>query len=135
MFGTMGRNALQAGDLLGDAGAGAFGQGDGGGPFTQRERLALRRVLLAQFALDDLQLLAQVEFALAAVNFLLHLRLNAAFQFKHIQLAREQGADAVQAFFRIEGFQHFLARGAGEGQGGGDQVGEAAGWFTFSAVT
>ncbi len=83
---------------------------------------------LAELFLDGFQLLAQVEFALGLRELALHLGLNAAAEFKQLELAREVAVDFVEALAAIEHFEQTLALRRGQGgEVAGDEIGQAAG--------
>ena len=68
-------------------------------------------VTFAEFVLHHADLFAQEKIALAFVHFLLHLCLNAVFQFQYIQFPRQNGGDALQSVVRVGDFQNFLPNG------------------------
>ena len=83
---------------------------------------------LAELFLDGLELLAQVEFALALRELALHLGLDAAAQLEQFELAGEVAVDFVEALPAIEHFEQALALRGGEGREvAGHEIGQAAG--------
>ncbi len=84
-------------------------------------------VAFAQLLLDGLQLLAQIELALALRKLALHLRLNAAAQFQQFQLAREVAVDLVRRARAVGLLEQLLPLGrAQRGQVAGDEIGQRA---------
>ena len=65
-------------------------------------------VLLAQFLLDGLHLLAQVVLALRLLHAVLHFALDLVAQLLDFQLLRQVLVDLLQANVDIGGLQHFL---------------------------
>ena len=65
-------------------------------------------VLLAQFLLDGLHLLAQVVLALRLLHAVLHFALNLVAQLLHFQLLRQMLVDLVQPHAHVGGLQHVL---------------------------
>ena len=91
------RHARQPVQLAHGLGLHFFGHAGGFQLFAQFLDIALRIVALAQFLLDGLQLLAQIELALALRKLALHLRLDLPAQFEQFQFARQVAVDLVQA--------------------------------------
>ena len=79
--------------------------------------VARRLVAFAQFFLDGLQLLAQIELALALRELPLHLRLNAAAQLEQFQLARQVAVDLVRAATLPSSCSSRCCRSAGLSEG------------------
>ena len=90
---------------------------------AQFVEFALRVVAFAQFLLDGLQLLAQVELPLALGKLPLHLGLNPVAQVEQFQLAREMAVDHGQARLPVGLLQQLLPLDVGErGQVAGREI-------------
>ena len=70
--------------------------------------VALTFVLLAEFLLDCLHLLAQIELALRLLNLVLHFGLNLVTQLLNFQLLRQVLVNLFQADTNVRRFQYFL---------------------------
>ncbi len=85
-------------------------------------------VLLAQFLLDGLHLLAQVVLALRLLYAVLHFALNLVAQLLNFQLLRQVLVDLLQPHLDVGRLQHVLLVARRERrQRGGDEVDHAAG--------
>ena len=100
---------------------GQLGRGD---PLAQLPDLGLGLVLLAELALDRLQLLAQVVLALALLHLRLDLRLDLRAELDHLELAREQLREPAQAPGDVDLLEQLLLLGGRDPQRPGDQVRE-----------
>ncbi len=103
-----------------------FRQVLGGDLFTQFVDLARQRIAFAQLGLNGLHLLAQIELALAAIDFALHPRMDLIFEFENVQFFRQQNREALQAILRTEGLQQFLLDGHIHLDRRRDQIGQPA---------
>ena len=81
-------------------------------------------VALTQLVLDRLELLAQHELALALVDVLLHLGLDARAELQHLDLAGEDLAEAAEAHRYANLLEDLLLLGHRQAQRRGDQVRE-----------
>ena len=88
--------------------------------------LGLLRVVLAQLALDGLQLLAQDVLALGLVHLGLDLGLDLALQLEDLDLASEEAGDELQALDDVDRLEQLLALLGGHVRAVGDHVGEQA---------
>ena len=88
--------------------------------------LGLLRVVLAQLALDGLQLLAQDVLALGLVHLGLDLGLDLALQLEDLDLAAEEAGDELQALDDVDRLEQLLALLGGHVGAVGDHVGEQA---------
>src|SRR5690606_30200173 len=79
-------------------------------------------IALAQFALDGLQLLAQIVLALHLFHLALGFALNLAAQFEHFQLFAKNGDQAAQLGFGTVQFQHGLGFFQVDADVGGNRV-------------
>jgi hypothetical protein len=93
VLGRRGRQALEAGELAVGLPADLVGQVDGAELLAQLVGLGRLLVELAELLLDRLELLAQDELALAAVDLGLDLRLDARADGDDLELAREDGRE------------------------------------------
>ena len=85
----------------------------------------LALVAFAEFLLDGLELLAQIELALALRELALHLGLNLLAQFQQFYFARQLLVDVFEALRRIVFLEHQLAFGVPEaGQSARDEIGQ-----------
>ena len=89
--------------------------------------LGLLRVVLAELALDGLQLLAQDVLALGLVELRLDLGLDAALELEDLDLAGEERGDELEALDDVERLEQLLALLGGHVRAVGDHVGEEAG--------
>ena len=122
-----GGDARQALQLLQRLGLDLFGHAGRFDLLAQVLDIALRLVALAQFLLDGLELLAQVELALALRKLALDLRLDLAAQFEQFGLAGQVAMHLAGARFHVQLLENRLALGMAEvGQGAGDEVGQFA---------
>ena len=84
-------------------------------------------ILLAQFLLDGLHLLAQVVLALRLLYAVLHFGLNLVAQLLNFQFLRQMLIDLLQPHPHVGGFQRVLLVGRRERrQRGGDEIHQAA---------
>ena len=88
--------------------------------------LGLLRVVLAELALDGLQLLAQDVLALALVELGLDLGLDAALELEDLDLAGQERGDELEALDDVEGLEQLLALLGGHVRAVGDHVREEA---------
>ena len=89
--------------------------------------LGLLRVVLAQLALDRLELLAQDVLALGLVHLGLDLGLDPTLQLEDLDLVGEEVGDELQALGDVDGLEHLLALLGGHVRAVGDHVGQEAG--------
>ena len=99
-----------------------LGQLGGCDPLAQLVDLGLGLVLLAELALDRLELLAQVVLALALVDLRLDLRLDLGAELDHLELAGEDLGEAAQAARDVDLLEQLLLLGGRDPQRPGDQV-------------
>ncbi len=92
----------------------------------QVDQVAREDIAFAEFGLDLLHLLAQVEFALALIHFILDTAVDFIFQFEHIQFLGQQFVDALQALARVFHQEQLLALGQVDGNCRGDHVRQPA---------
>ena len=76
--------------------------------------IALAFILLAQFLLDRLHLLAQVILALGLLHAVLHFALDLVAQLLHFKFLGEMLVNFLQAHANVEGFERVLLVGGGE---------------------
>ena len=96
-------------------------------PLPQLVDLRLGFVLLAELALDRLQLLAQVVLALPLLHLGLDLGLDARAELDHLELAREDLREAAQAAGHVGLLEQLLLLLDRDPQRAGDQVRERRG--------
>ena len=89
--------------------------------------LGLLRVVLAQLALDGLELLAQDVLALGLVHLGLDLGLDPALELEDLDLVREEGRDELEALDDVDRLEHLLALLGGHVRAVGDHVGQQPG--------
>ena len=70
--------------------------------------LLVARFVDVQLALDGLELLAEIDFALAALEVVADLGLNRAFQFDEVDLTAENAEQRLQPFFAVQNLNHLL---------------------------
>ena len=104
-----------------------LGQPGGVEPLAQLVDLRLGLVLLAELALDRLQLLAQVVLALALVHLRLDLGLDLRAELDHLELAREQLREPPQPAGDVDLLEQLLLLRGRDPQRPGDQVCERRG--------
>ena len=88
--------------------------------------LGLLRVVLAQLALDRLQLLAQDVLALGLVHLRLDFGLDPALQLEDLDLVGEEVRDELEALGDVDGLEHLLALLGRHVRAVGDHVGQQA---------
>ena len=89
--------------------------------------LGLLRVVLAQLALDGLELLAQDVLALGLVHLGLDLGLDPALQLEDLDLVGEEVGDELEALDDVDRLEHLLALLGGHVRAVGDHVGQQSG--------
>ena len=89
--------------------------------------LGLLRVVLAQLALDGLQLLAQDVLALGLVHLRLDFGLDATLQLEDLDLAAKEGGDELQPLDDVDRLEQLLALLGGHVRAVGDHVGQESG--------
>ena len=94
---------------------------------TQLVDLGLLRVVLAELALDGLQLLAEDVLALGLVHLGLDFRLDPALQLEDLDLVREEVGDELEARHDVDRLEHLLALLGGHVRAVGDHVGQQPG--------
>ena len=70
--------------------------------------LLVARFVDVQLALDGLELLAEIDFALAALEVVADLGLNRAFQLDEVDLTAENAEQRLQPFFAVQNLNHLL---------------------------
>ena len=93
---------------------------------AQLVQLGLLRVALAELVLDRLQLLAEVELALALLELGLHLRLDLRPELEHLELAVQDQRDLAQPRLDVRLLEQRLLLLGLQAEGRGDQVAERA---------
>ena len=83
-------------------------------------------IVLAELALDGLELLAQDVLALGLVQLRLDLGLDAALELEDLDLAGEEGGDELEALDDVERLEQLLALLGGHVRAVGDHVGQQA---------
>ena len=117
VFGRCGRHARQPVEFAQGLGLDRFGHAGGFQFAAQFLDIAVGVVAFAEFLLDGLELLAQVELALVLRQLSLHLGLDAAAQFDQFEFARQIAVDFAEPRLAVELFQQVLALGVSqEGQ-------------------
>ena len=92
--------------------------------------VALAFVLLTQFLLDGLHLLAQVVLALRLLHLVLHFGLDLVAQLLNFQFLRQMLVNLLQPNVDVRGFQYFLlVRGRKRRQRRGDEIHQPARLF------
>ena len=92
----------------------------------QVDQVAGEDIAFAQFGLDLLHLLAQVEFALALIHLILDTAVDFILQLEHIQFLGQQFVDALQALARVLHQEQLLALGQVDGDRRGDHIRQPA---------
>ena len=92
--------------------------------FAEFVDLRLLRVVLAQLALDRLQLLAQDVLALGLVHLRLDFGLDPALELEDLDLVGQEGADELQSLDDVDRLEQFLALFGGHVGAVGDHVGK-----------
>jgi hypothetical protein len=82
-------------------------------------------VALAQLALDDFELLAQIILPLRVAEFLLHAVADALLQFNDFQFVAQEVYQRLQTLLNRHSLQHLLLVGKAHGREVGNRVGEA----------
>ena len=135
VFGRGGRHAGEPVEFAQGLGLDAFGHAGAFELGAQFLDIAVGVVAFAEFLLDGLELLAQVELALVLGQLSLHLGLYPAAQFDEFELARQVAVDLAEPRFTVELLQKVLALGVSEkGQGAGDVIGQAPGFVNVGGV-
>ena len=135
VFGRRGRHARQPVEFAQGLGLDVFGHAGGFQFRAQFLDIAVGVVAFAEFLLDGLQLLAQVEFALVLRQLSLHLRLDSAAQFHQFEFARQVAVDFAEPRLAVELLQQVLALGVSqEGQGAGNVIGQPPGFGDVGGV-
>ena len=120
------RDAAHPVDLLDRPGLDLLGHAGGFDLVAQLVDLGLLRVVLAQLALDGLELLAQDVLALGLVHLRLDFGLDAALQLEDLDLVREEVRDELQALDDVDRLEQLLALFGGHVRAVGDHVGQQA---------
>ncbi len=128
VVGSHGRHARQAAKLLQRFFLHVVGHARGFDLLAQLFGIARGLVLLAQFLLDGLHLLAQVVLALRLLHPVLHFALDLVAQLLDLQLLGQVLVDLLQPHVHIGRLQHILLVASRErGQRRGNEVDHAAG--------
>ncbi len=127
VLGRGGRQSLEPGELAIGSLLSMLGQVRLGDSLAQLGDLGLGFVLLAELALNRLQLLAQQVLALALLHLGLDLRLDSRAELDHLELARQQLREPAQAAGDVDLLQQLLLFLGRDPQRSGDQVGEGRG--------
>ena len=120
------RDPAHAVDLLDRPGLDLLGHARLLDLLAQLVDLGLLRVVLAQLALDGLELLAQDVLALGLVHLGLDLGLDLALQLEDLDLAAEEARDELQPLGDVDRLEQLLALLGGHVRAVGDHVGEQA---------
>ena len=126
-LGRGGRDPAHPVDFLDRAGLDLVGHAGGLDLVAQLVDLGLLRVVLAQLALDRLELLAQDVLALGLVHLGLDLGLDPALQLEDLDLVGEEVRDELEALDDVDRLEHLLALLGGHVRAVGDHVGQQAG--------
>ena len=125
-FHRLATGPLQAAQLALDLGPRFRGKFEGGKLGAEILGLA-RLVVVAQFLLDRLHLLAEVHLLLALAQLGLDLRLDLVLRLEHADLALDQDQDAAEPVLDAEGLQEVLLLLERQLDVAGDEVGEPGG--------
>ncbi len=130
VVGRHGRHARKPGELLQSLLLHVFGHARVVDLLAQIFDFALAFVLLAQFLLDGLHLLAEIVIALRLLNLILHFVLDLGAQLLHLDFLGEVSIQELEAGGNSRSFkQLLLVFGGQERQGRGDKIDQPAGVF------
>ena len=125
-LGRRGRDPAHPVDFLDRPGLDLVGHAGGLDLLAQLVDLGLLRVVLAQLALDGLELLAQDVLALGLVHLGLDLGLDPTLELEDLDLVGEEVRDELEALGDVDRLEHLLALLGGHVRAVGDHVGQQA---------